>query len=302
MTVFQTGVYILVESLRQEIIHVTLHMSFRKAAILLAFCSAWTLVWGCSSAPKATRSTATPASVLEIEHIKSALSMASDMAHTLYVEGDITFEHDGESNNASFVMRSKRLQGKVRIDSLSLEVKGPFGIKVARFMASPAGYQMYDILHGETMHGKTDAHTLESITQMKGLSLAMMGDLAYGLSPDMVSSADDAVEMVKVNGNPIIDVWHPSADVTERVHLIASTNGDSYKLSDYFRFSGKAPASTDASSADIRIHFAQHQVIDGFPIPKHIEVVAGTNKLVMDYTKINLNPEPLTVKIKMPSE
>jgi hypothetical protein len=137
---------------------------------------------------------------------------------------------------------------------------------------------------------------------MKGLSLSMMSDLAYGLAPNAGTSGNDEVEMVKINGNPLIEIWHPSSDVTESYQLIASTSGNLYKLSDYFRFSGKPAVANDASSAEIHIHFSQHQVIGGFPIPKHIEVSAATNKLVLDYTKIDLNPEPLTVKIKMPSQ
>jgi hypothetical protein len=304
MTVFLNGVYILVESLRPDIFHVTQIMSFRKATVLSLWGVGLGALIGCSSTPNATRSTptASAASATEIMHIQEAMSMASAEAHSLYVEGDIAFEHDGESNNASFVMRSKRRSDAGRIDSLSIEVKGPFGVKLARFLASPEGYQMYDILHGETMHGRTDAHTLETITQMKGLSLSMMSDLAYGLAPNTSASNDNEIQMVKVNGNPLLEVWHPSSNVTEKYQLIASTSGNLYKLSDYFRFSGKPEDANDASAAEIRIHFSQHQVIQGFPIPKHIEVSAGTNKLVLDYTKIDLNPEPLTVKIKMPSQ
>ena len=57
----------------------------------------------------------------------------------------------------NFSMKSKRIDRERRIDSLSIEVKGPFGIKVARFLCSPEGYQLHDILHGETIHGATDA-------------------------------------------------------------------------------------------------------------------------------------------------
>lgn len=305
VSAFLSGVYILVESLRPGIFHVTLRMSFRKATLLALGSIGLGALIGCSSAPQATRTSAAaprPASAIEIEQIQKAMRMASVEAHTLYVEGDITFEHDGESNNASFVMRSKRRGDEGRIDSLSIEIKGPFGVKVARFLASPQGYQMYDILHGETLHGRTDARTLETITQMKGLSLAMMSDLAYGLAPETTQSSDDSIEITKISGNPLIELFHPSTNVTETLYLISSTSGTNYKLSDYYRFSGKPAVANDANSAEIRIHFAQHQVIQGFPVPKHIEVSAGTNKLVLDYTKIDLNPESLTVKIKMPSQ
>src|SRR5438045_5707999 len=104
MFVFWLGVYILVESLRPTIFHVTPPMSFRKAAVFITVLG---LLYGCSSAPKSTRTpgpTPLPASALEVERIKEALSTASAVARSLYVEGDIVFEHDGESNNASFVM------------------------------------------------------------------------------------------------------------------------------------------------------------------------------------------------------
>src|ERR1051325_1334045 len=167
MAVFLNGVYIWLESLRPSTFHVTLHMPIRTATVLSLCGIGLGAFIGCSSTPNATRTVASsPASVTETRHIQEAMSMASAQAHSLYVEGDIAFEHDGESNNATFVMRSKRRSDAGRVDSLSIEVKGPFGVKVARFLASPEGYQMYDILHGETLRGRTDAHTLETITQM----------------------------------------------------------------------------------------------------------------------------------------
>src|ERR1051326_7005909 len=97
MTVFQHGVYILVESLRPSIFHVTTPMSFRKAPLLALASILLGALIGCSSSPQATKTAASkPASATEADQIRNAMSMSSAHAHSLYVEGDIAFEDDGE--------------------------------------------------------------------------------------------------------------------------------------------------------------------------------------------------------------
>jgi hypothetical protein len=171
-------------------------------------------------------------------------------------------------------------------------VIGPFGIKVARFLASPEGYQMYDILHGETLRGRTDSHTLETITQMKGLSLSMMSDLAYGLAPSPSSASNaDSTDLSIAGNRERLTVWHNATGVRETLDF--TNDSGLLRLTQYARATG---------AEQVVIRFSKHEAMQGLQVPQHVEVSAGTNKLVLDYTKVDLNPRGLIVKIKMPSE
>src|ERR1700733_958214 len=149
----------------------------RFIAILMIACAIFS---GCSSSQKTTanHSRTVDTSAAAISSIRSWLASRSLLARNISVEGDISVDQNGSENSGSFSMKSKRLanpeksgaDGETsRIDSLSVEVFGPFGIKVARFLASPVKYQFYDILHGEPLTGPTDAHSLESLTQLRGV-------------------------------------------------------------------------------------------------------------------------------------
>ncbi len=261
---------------------------------------------GCAPSATTTRTPTTPvmtANAIEIERVRLALDAASSTARSLYVEGDITLDQNGESNSATFVMRSKRLSDAGRIDSLSIEVKGPFGIKVARFLASPDGYKFTDILHGETMSGKTDAHALEALTQLRGLSLTMMSDLAYGLAPvNGESDNGNSLTILTTADRHQLVVQRPTANVTEIIDMTGPTVEATAMHVDRYRRWNKIVDAPPNIPPAITIRFSNRTTIEGLSIPQHIEAVAGENKLKLDYTKIELNPPSLTVKIKMPSE
>src|SRR5579872_6376249 len=117
-----------------------------KIALPVTLLSA--LIAACATVPKtaAVHSLTPSINAVEIGGIRSWLDQESGAARSLSATGDITVDQNGESNSASFVMKSKRRDPSGdRIDSLSIEVMGPFGIKVARFLASPQEYKFYDI-------------------------------------------------------------------------------------------------------------------------------------------------------------
>ena len=159
------------------------------------------LIAGCASVPKTAplpklHPLAPTATAAAFDEIRSMVSRQSCAAQSLSASGNITVEQNGESNSASFSMKSKRLaipNGDAfgsdhsvlwakRIDSLSVEITGPFGIKVARFLASPQKYEFYDILNDQTLSGPTDRQSLEDLTHLNGISLEDMSDLIYGLA------------------------------------------------------------------------------------------------------------------------
>ena len=262
------------------------------------------LLAGCASAPKTTVvHPLTPSTNLAaISGIRAWLASTSRLARSMNVSGDITVDENGESNSASFGMKSKRIDPNcARIDSLSVEVMGPFGIKVARFLASPEKYEFYDILHGQTLAGATDTHSLEDLTHLNGISLQDMSDIIYGLVW-VDSNAEDSMEFYSDNAHHFALLIREPGVATSALDFEGTVPNDTVpgKLSlvRYRRWQG-TPPTLDVPPA-IVIQFSEPALIDGMSIPQHIEAMAGGNRLTLEYNHIELNPASLVVRIKMP--
>ncbi|HZK76552.1 MAG TPA: DUF4292 domain-containing protein [Candidatus Kapabacteria bacterium] len=274
-----------------------------KIAVRLTLMS--TLIGGCASAPKTTAvHPLTPSiNAAAIAGIRSWLDQESSAARSLSATGDITVDQNGESNSASFVMKSKRRDPSGnRIDSLSIEVMGPFGIKVARFLASPQEYKFYDILHGQTLSGPTDPHSLEDLTHLNGISLEDMSDIIYGLVR-ADTDANDSVEFYSDNARHFALIVRAPGASTTALDFEGALPGDSssgnLSLVRYERWNG-VPESLTTLPPDITVHFSEPMLVKGMSIPQHIDASAGENKLTLQYDHIELNPPSLVVKIKMP--
>ncbi len=260
---------------------------------------------GCASAPKTTivHPLAHSANMAAIADIRSWLDRESRAARSLNASGDITVDQSGESNSASFTLKSKRLNASGnRIDSLSIEVMGPFGIKVARFLASPQEYKFYDILHGQTMSGATDPNSLEDLTHLQGISLEDMSDILYGLVNND-RSENDSVSLYSDNERHhalIIRIPGVSTAALDFDGELPrdSSSGD-LTLVRYQRWNG-TPGSITTTPPAITVHFAEPTLVNGLSIPQHIEATAGKNKLTLEYDHVKVNPPSLIVRIKMP--
>jgi hypothetical protein len=274
-----------------------------KIAIMLTLVGA--TLSGCASAPKTTTvHPLTPSTnAAAIAGIRSWLDRESYTARSLNATGDITLNQNGESNSASFAMKSKRVDpAGNRIDSLSIEVMGPFGIKVARFLASPQQYKFYDLLHGQTLSGATDAHSLEDLTHLHGISLQDMSDLIYGLVR-VNSNAQDSLEFYSDNRFHHAFIIRVPGFSTTALDFEGELPGDSslgnLSLVRYERWNGIPPSLT-TTPPSITIHFSEPQVINGISIPQHIDASAGENTLTLRYDHVEVNPPLLVVRIKMP--
>lgn len=267
----------------------------------------------CTSSLKTTTSTsaASEATAASLVSVRSWVTGQSQAARSINISGNISVDRDGSSQSASFEMKSKRLNssGDRRVDSLSVIVSGPFGIKVARFLASPQEYSFYDILHGETISGKTDPESLTQLTQLKGLSLAMMSDLIYGLIPagdDILP--EDSVILYQRSTIQTLVIYRTHEGVTD----VAELNGAlpepgaviapvALALRRFRRWNGfVADPMNTSRPADVTIALSDHTLENGVLIPHHIEANAGKNSLQMEYTDVLVNPAALTVRIKMP--
>lgn len=260
----------------------------------------------CASVPKTTPSnvhTLAPSeNAIAIAGIRSWMDQQSMEAQRLTATGDISVEENGESNSASFSMKSKRLDGSGnRIDSLSIEITGPFGIKVARFLASPVKYEFYDILHDQTLAGATDQESLEDLTHLSGISLQDMSDLIYGWAR-IDSTYGDSIEFYSDNASHSALVVREPGVATASYDfsgtLPVNSSRGNLSLVRYRRWEG-TPEHLNASPA-LTVQFMEPAIINGMSLPLHIEATAGNNKLTLEYKHIELNPASLVVKIKMP--
>ncbi len=283
-------------------------MIARKNKIAWLALAGIALLTGCASQPKITALHPIhfiDTSAVAIANIRSWFAARSLVAQSLSATGDVTLEQSGESNSASFTMKSKRIDIRgERIDSLSIEVMGPFGIKVARFLASPKQYAFYDLLHGQTMTGATDVKSLEDLTHLHGVSLQAMSDLVYGL-PGSDLRAEDSMRFYSIGESRyVLLVQNFNANATSMLDLEGAMPNDSsagsLMLLRYRRWNGILNPMGSKTPPAVSIRFSEPMMVNGFPIPQHIEVTAGENKLTLAYDHIELNPSALTIKIKMP--
>ncbi len=281
-------------------------MRFGNKTIVFVL-AGFAIISSCAPAPKVTKQPAqltVDTSAVAIDHIRAWVDRYSRNARSLNATGDITVDEGDESNSASFRIKSKRIGATGnRIDSLSIEVSGPFGITVARLLASPERYQFHDVLHGQTLAGPTTSESLEALTHLHGVTLGTMSDVLYGLPPSIPPSAAVLLYSGSENDHMLIIRDFTSYTTTywkfEGTIPSDSTAG-SFFLRSVERWNGIADHVDHSVPPDIAIRFSDPVNIETIRVPKRIEVNAGENKLELEYDRIELNSPALVVRIKMP--
>ncbi len=277
---------------------------------------------GCTTSVRTTRNTGLPHPVIDqhrvkIDQVLNWLDRSSVAARALYAEGSMTVANDVTSQNANFTLSSKRLDAESslhnsnRADSLSIIITGPFGIAVARFLASPTQYFFYNSLNGDAFHGATDAHSLESLTQMKGVSLSLLNDALYGLAPGADDvNPQDSIMLLSTNENDhILIIQHTLQSLTEAIYLHGAIPDASevipiagLNVSEFQRWQGIVGADEIQSRAALMtIHYQDPTIHDGILLPRTIEARTGKNELSIEYSTIRANRDDMTVKIKVPT-
>ncbi len=228
--------------------------------------------------------------------------------------GSVSLEQDGDGQSAQFSIRSVRLglgpgtsDQALRVDSLSMEVVGPFGIKVAKFLASPAHYYFYNALQGETDDGATDAYSLERLTQLKGVTLKTMSDVLYGLAPNSDAIApQDSLSLQSKGDHHSLVIHRADTHITELLAFSGTlpsgenTPSRNFSLRAYTRWNRDVNPLAAPPKPDVIVHYGPVTIHNGVPIPATIEATAGANKLTLEYSDISANPSSLTVFIKVP--
>lgn len=214
--------------------------------------------------------------------------------------------------NKRAIVDNRNPYTSIRVDSLSVEVSGPFGITVARFLASPEEYIFYDALHGDVSRGKTDARSLENLTQLRGITLSTMSDVIYGLAPgaDGIDPQDSLELFSLTQDQHVLLIRHHLTSGTEAVYLDGvlpelqqEINLTTLRVSRYERWNTWLNAFDQSrSKPNVTVRYSSPKVMDWLQLPMVIEAVAGNNSLMLEYTDVTLNPDQLTVRIKMPKQ
>jgi Domain of unknown function (DUF4292) len=279
------------------------------------------LAQGCTSAVKTTRSTgienpAVDRNRVRVDQVVNWLDRTSIAARALSAEGSMTVANQETSQNAHFTLSSKRLDAESslhnsnRADSLSIIITGPFGISVARFLASPSEYFFYNSLNGDSFHGATDAHSLEALTQMKGVSLSLLNDALYGLAPgaENINPQDSIILLSIGDDDHILLIQHKRDSLTEAIYLHGSIPDGAEPIpvagltvDEFQRWKGMVGAEElKKTPALMTIHYRDLAVHDGVVLPKTIEARTGNNQLSIEYSTVRANHDDLVVKIKIP--
>lgn len=237
--------------------------------------------------------------------VYEALNQYANRVKSLSADGAITLKEGKSSQSGSFELKSKRIDAAgARIDSLSMIVSGPFGITAAKFLGSPKEYAFINVLEGEKYRGKPDPKTLEDMTGMKGLTIEALSNVIYGLAPnlDKLGPLDSALLRSIKKDEHVLYVRRNKLGMTEMLRLRGVIgNGSPLSLSEYQRWnSAIALTSTSMPQSDLAIYYEGTIASEKYRLPNYIRAKSGGRELEVEYRNASQNPDPLTVKIKIP--
>jgi hypothetical protein len=251
----------------------------------------------------------------KIDRIIDWLELWSRSAQSIEAEGSMTISNAETQQSGDFTIKTKRLKlvdatTTARIDSVSLEARGPFGITAVRFLASPEYYALYNMLMGETLEGQTNDAALEGLTQLKGISLQTMNDVVFGLppSPEGFDPQDSILLLSRGPSQHILLVYRFRDNYTEALTLDGAIPDGSapilinqLRLTRYERWSGQRMTYTATNpKTQATIAYSNIGLKSNVPFADKIEVMTGANKLLLEYEEVQYNPQNLKVYINIP--
>ncbi|MBS1904036.1 MAG: DUF4292 domain-containing protein [Bacteroidetes bacterium] len=241
-----------------------------------------------------------PTTAEDVRRVNDELCRIAGICQTLYAEGTITLRDGESSQSGQFTLRSKRANAGG--DSLSMVISGPFGITAAKFLGSSNEFNFYNAIEGEHYQGRPDPKTLEKLTGMKGLSLTLLNDLVFGISP--VRLTEDELTAAKTQtidrDRSRLVICRPGENCTEAVTYRTSSTG--IRLVSYQRWNGILDLSAlDLRHPDLDVHYSGNTIDDSqFTLPTLIRATSGLQTLEIEYSQAKENTSGMNVKIKMP--
>lgn len=277
------------------------------------------LLASCTTPESITKPTVPQAQVdpdrAKIDRIIDWLELWSKNARSMEAEGSMTVSNAETQQSGNFTLKTKRLKETApnvttRVDSVSLEVRGPFGITAVRFLASPEYYALYNILQGETLEGPTSPQALQDLTRLRGISLPALNDVVFGLSPapDEIDPQDSILLFSRTPSQHILLVYRFKDNYTEALTIDGvipaedmTLSANQFHLLRYERWSGMRMTYTATNpKTEATINYSKIVLKNNIPFADMIEVMTGPNKLLLEYEEVQYDPQNLKVFINIP--
>jgi hypothetical protein len=136
---------------------------------------------------------------------------------------------------------------------------------------------------------------------MKGLSLSLLNDLVFGVSPLRLNDGELSgakTQSIDRDRSRLI-VCRPGENCTEAVIYKTVSNG--IRLVTYQRWNRVLDlAALDGIPPDLEVHYSGTIDDSHFTLPNLIKATSGLQTLEIEYSQAKENASGLNVKIKMP--
>lgn len=231
---------------------------------------------GCASSEKSTTEPS-----LAFTDVMQHVRERDDKIHTLSGKGSITIETPEASNSGSFRVRLKKP------DSLIVEIRGPFGVRVATLALSREQFLFYDWGENRAIVGKPEEQTLRQM-----LHLAMSFEEIIGAFTGVFPRNDSADTMQQfVTGNDAYKIYFRSVTGSKEYII----DGETFIIKEYSAKEDSAGILMTASASDF--------TDDTLPLPQFLRVVFPREKrsVTITYTDVLVN-EPVSCAFEIPKQ
>jgi len=204
-----------------------------------------------------------------------------DRIQTLNGKGSITIETPEASNSGSFRVRLKKP------DSLTVEIRGPFGVRVATLVLAREQFLFYDWMKNRATIGKPDERTLRQMLHL-AISFQEMFGVFTGAFPQNDSSATIRQ----------FTTWNDTYNILFRSSTRSkeySIDGETYIIKEY--------SVSDDSTGTLMTASASDFTDDTPSLPQFLRIVFPTEhrSITITYDDVRVNV-PVTCAFEVPKQ
>jgi outer membrane lipoprotein-sorting protein len=231
---------------------------------------------GCGSSERITTERS-----LTFSDVLTRAAERDDRIQTLNGKGSITIETPEASNSGSFRVRLKKP------DSLTVEIRGPFGVRVATLALTREQFLYYDWMENRAIVGKPEERMLRQILHL-AISFQEIFGVFTGVFPQNDSS--DTIRQF-TTGNDAYNVLFRSSTRSKQY----SIDGETYIIKEY---------SISDNSTGILMTASASDFTDDTPsLPQFLRIVfpAERRSITITYDDIRVNV-PVSCVFEVPKQ
>lgn len=208
-------------------------------------------------------------------------SVRNENIQTLNGKGTITIETPEGSNSGSFRVRLKKP------DSLMVEIRGPFGIRVATLSLAREHFCYYDWMENKAIVGKPDEHTLRQVLHL-AISFQEMFGAFTGIFPQ--NNPSDTMRQF-IAGDDTYNIFFRSPTYSKQY----SIDGETYIIKEY--------SLIDDSTGTLMTASASHFTNDAPSVPQFQRIIfpAEHRSITISYDDVRVNI-PVSCAFEVPKQ